>query len=386
MNELFQNLGLEAYAEDPQVRSLAASYLELYRSSPEPQVSVDAKTRCIVFVNDALCRMLGYTREEMVGTPILMFIHPDNRSVSKDTFAQLEEDHLVRDVALDFAHKSGDRIPTLVSSNGILDKEGNVARSNSVIRVLDDQDIAPSSDTVTHLEQQLQASQDQVKKLEELCFQVSSDLREPVRNVQALSRMIRAAAESENPTRMHDYMDHLNKTSNRLAGMVGGLNEWATDGSRASLEAVSLRDICLSVHDDLSAVILESNAVLVVENVPAYKGYRLELRTMMRHLVENAIKFKHPSRLPEIHISAETTQDTLQIWVRDNGQGIAEEHHTHLFDPFYRLPEHHAVVGAGMGLARCKKIMQLHKGSIGVQSKPGIGTAMVLTFPLLEEA
>lgn len=386
MKELFQSLGLEAYAADPQVRNLAMSYLELYRSSPEPQVSVDAKTRCVLFVNDALCDMTGYTREEMVGTPILMFIHPDNRGISKNAFARLEEEHSIRDVHLDFAHKSGRRIRTSVSSNGMVNDAGIMLRSNSVIRLLDSPKNSTSHEDISTLEHELKASQKKAEQLEETTYHVAHDLREPVRNVQALSRMIRTASESSNPTRMNDYMDHLDKTAGRLSDMVSGLFEMSTDGSKSEAETINLNDVCQHVQEDLSVLFLETNAVIIIEPIPTLRGYRLELRSLFQNLIENAIKFKHSARLPEIHISVKSNDETLRIFVRDNGRGIQADHVPHVFDPFYRLPEDQHKPGAGIGLARCRKIMHLHNGSIQLASKPGIGTTLELVFPLNQPA
>ena len=71
------------------------------------------------------------------------------------------------------------------------------------------------------------------------------------------------------------------------------------------------------------------------------------------------------------------------MWVEDNGIGIEHEHVARIFDRFYRVDSSRSEnkSGSGLGLAIVKSIMQLHRGSVSVESEPGKGTKVTLSFP-----
>ena len=95
------------------------------------------------------------------------------------------------------------------------------------------------------------------------------------------------------------------------------------------------------------------------------------------------IKFNKKDAIPKIDISSEKKEDKWQFSVSDNGIGIAREHFEKLFEIFQRLHTNEEYEGNGIGLANCKKIVQLHSGEIWVESIPGKGTKFHFTIPIL---
>jgi two-component system phosphate regulon sensor histidine kinase PhoR len=82
-------------------------------------------------------------------------------------------------------------------------------------------------------------------------------------------------------------------------------------------------------------------------------------------------------------VNWKTGPQEIQLIVSDNGPGIPEEHHARLFERFYRIDRGRSreMGGTGLGLAIVKHIMQSHRGSIEVKSKPGEGTTFICHFP-----
>lgn len=84
----------------------------------------------------------------------------------------------------------------------------------------------------------------------------------------------------------------------------------------------------------------------------------------------------------QIEVRTFSTDDKIKIEVSDNGCGIEAAHLEQIFEPFYRVDKARSREngGSGLGLPFCKRIVALHKGSIEVESKSGVGTKLVLTF------
>jgi signal transduction histidine kinase len=111
------------------------------------------------------------------------------------------------------------------------------------------------------------------------------------------------------------------------------------------------------------------------------------LMTMLwQNLIGNAVKFRREDRAPQVIIDCERgTGDHHGHWifsVADNGIGIAPEFAEKVFVIFQRLHGRDAYTGTGIGLALCKKIVELHGGSIGIHTSDNSGTRFWFTLPI----
>jgi len=95
---------------------------------------------------------------------------------------------------------------------------------------------------------------------------------------------------------------------------------------------------------------------------------------LFQNLISNAIKFQNPDQQPEILISAEEQTEYWIFKVKDNGIGIPQKSKERIFNIFQRLHHKDEYEGTGIGLARCRRIAELHKGNIWVESEEGIGS------------
>ena len=106
----------------------------------------------------------------------------------------------------------------------------------------------------------------------------------------------------------------------------------------------------------------------------------------MRNLISNGIKYIPEGK--EIQVLWEVRDHEVILRVVDNGPGILEEHHSRLFERFYRIDRGRAreTGGTGLGLAIAKHIMQSHGGSIEVKSTPGHGAEFICRFPQVDQS
>ena len=104
------------------------------------------------------------------------------------------------------------------------------------------------------------------------------------------------------------------------------------------------------------------------------------MRQTINNLVSNAIKYSAPDS--SITISLEFENDTLILKVADQGIGIPEADLKHLFEPFHRAGNVGMISGTGLGMVITKELVDLHNGTITVESQIGIGTIFIVSIPL----
>jgi two-component system phosphate regulon sensor histidine kinase PhoR len=109
---------------------------------------------------------------------------------------------------------------------------------------------------------------------------------------------------------------------------------------------------------------------------------RVHLTNIIFNLMDNAIKYSKEQ--PEISIATSNTATALSITISDNGIGIPKDQLSKIFEKFYRVPKGdlHDVKGFGLGLSYVKNMVEMHKGSITVNSKIDEGTKFSINLPL----
>ena len=117
------------------------------------------------------------------------------------------------------------------------------------------------------------------------------------------------------------------------------------------------------------------------DHVPAVMGDKNRLRQVFINIIDNALKYTPASGVIGIQVSYD--DQNLKITISDNGCGIPAEHLPRIKDKFYKANQ--TVRGSGIGLAVADEIMQLHNGSLEIESTEGVGTTVTLTIPVVSE-
>jgi signal transduction histidine kinase len=120
--------------------------------------------------------------------------------------------------------------------------------------------------------------------------------------------------------------------------------------------------------------------VEIEARLPNVYGDTKRLLELVQNLIDNAAKYMGDQPEPRISIGKAGLEDKKTIFfVRDNGIGIATEHHERIFGLFNKLDPN--VEGTGVGLALCKRIVEIHGGRIWVESRPGYGSTFFFSLP-----
>jgi signal transduction histidine kinase len=177
------------------------------------------------------------------------------------------------------------------------------------------------------------------------------------------------------------YLRNAESTVSNMNGLIARLLAYSgLDEDELLRESVDLNTVFTQVVDDLGALIAESDAAVTADRLPQVEADRYLLGEVLQNLVENAIKYAHPDRRPEVHVSAAERPHGWRVMVKDNGPGIDPERIDTIFAPRTRLRAGDSVRGTGLGLATCRKIVNLHRGTIGAM--PGHpGSIFWFTLP-----
>ncbi len=218
------------------------------------------------------------------------------------------------------------------------------------------------------------------KELEQFAYVASHDLQEPLRTISSFVGVFEQQYKGKIDDKADKYLNYIVQSSSRMKVLITDLLEYSRIGNKKELAQVDCNVVLKEVLDDLSVAISEANAHITAGQLPVITGYPTEIKQLFQNLVFNAIKFRKKDTAPWITVSAKKDGDFWKFEFGDNGIGIAPEHHNRIFIIFQRLHTRNEYPGSGIGLSHCKKIVELHKGKIWLESEPGTGTTFYFTI------
>lgn len=260
----------------------------------------------------------------------------------------------------------------------------------------------------------------------ELLGTVSHELRSPLTAIKGYAGTLLRYGQRISREEQHEFLTAINDASNRLEVVIDRLLEIAQleTGTismhytqidlmhliREAIVAVEQRLGRTSPDERESANGKQTTFTLYIEEYydqSAYNGLliqadRQRLREVLDNLLENAIMYspEHgvvevgvrtlagPEQDPSPHaeLAAVPGRPLVEIWVRDHGIGIPPEHLEHVFERFYRADTRltREANGLGLGLAICKRIVEMHDGTIWADSRIGEGSTFHVLLPIHE--
>lgn len=220
-----------------------------------------------------------------------------------------------------------------------------------------------------------------LKEIEQFTFIASHDLQEPLLTLINCASLIQEEYAGKLDEDGNMSIDYITRAATRMRSLVKGLLDYALLGKEGVMSMVDCNKIVTEVLRDMAYLIAVHHAVVTIQELPTLYGFAAEVRLLFQNLIANAIKFQQKDSKPEITISAESREKDYVFKVADNGIGIREKDRENIFILFRRMHNRNEYGGTGIGLAHCKKIIELHGGRIWVESAPGTGSVFLFTIP-----
>ena len=247
-------------------------------------------------------------------------------------------------------------------------------RADELIIIQDDLDILREKEILAN---QLSVAN---KELEQFSYLASHDLQEPLRTISNYIKVFEEDYSENLDETAHKYLSSVNMAANRMSQLIQSLLEYSVFGRNRKLISVDCAQLVGNVIRDLNQLMKTSGAVVEVGDMPTLKLYEIEVHALFQNLITNAIKFQDKNRKPKIKIRAEEIDDVWTFSISDNGIGIESKYFERIFQIFQFLNPRSSFEGTGIGLAYCKKIVELHSGKIWVKSTLGKGTTFYFTL------
>jgi len=251
---------------------------------------------------------------------------------------------------------------------------------SSRITVNNDDEIGKLSATLNRMFQRLE---DAFVREKQFTADASHELRTPLSIIQGEAEL--ALQKPRNDEEYQMALESILKETKHMSSVTQRLLFLARDSGNQQLllEDVDLKLLLEDIVQD-AEVLCQGKEILIqftALSSQKIRGDKILLRELFLNLVDNAVRYTPPKG--KISILYEERGESACISVKDTGIGIPKEHLSHLFERFYRAERTRSrgTGGAGLGLAICKKIVELHAGKIDVESEEGKGSIFTVCLP-----
>lgn len=205
-------------------------------------------------------------------------------------------------------------------------------------------------------------------RLEEYIYLTSHNLQEPLKAIYSIANILSEQYKNKFDKQGNELLNHLKLKSKKMSEMIKVLLDYNVIGKDSVIEITDLNTILEQVYMNLQDERIETDATISWSKLPTIHCMPYEIKTLFYNLISNAIKFSKENTKPIISIDFKEEEKNWLFWVKDNGIGLSVEIQEKVFKIFQKGNEVNKYSGDGVGLALCKKIVELHKGKIWVES------------------
>ena len=352
-------------------------------------VAIDANQK-VSLINQAGCKLLGYTEKEIIGENWFdTFIPLLTRDNIKEVFAKL-----IR----------GDAAPVEYFENSVLARSGEeriILWHNTVLR--DDKGnvtgILSSGEDITErrqaeekirklnveLEQRVRDRTVQLeaanKELEAFSYSVSHDLRAPLRSIDGFSRIILEDYGDKIDDILKNYLERLCKGAQHMGLLIDDLLKLSqVTRSEFHYESIDLSGMVGEIVETLRQDNPERTVDVVIQEGINVKGDPYLIKIAMENLLNNAWKFTGKGAHPRVVFGVTIKDGETIYFIKDNGAGFDMTYAGKLFGAFQRLHTIEEFPGTGVGLATVRRIINRHGGRIWAEGEAGKGATFWFTL------
>ena len=217
-------------------------------------------------------------------------------------------------------------------------------------------------------------------EIEQFAYIASHDLQEPLRTIINYTGLFNKRYQGKLDENADKFLAAIIGATSRMQSLIRDLLDYSRIEKGTAKAEVDCNLLLKEISDDLAVSLTDSGTKIIADDLPVISGYVSGVKSLFQNLISNAIKFKRNGVAPVIKITAESKETEWLFVISDNGIGIKKEFYNKLFIIFQRLHNKEEYPGTGIGLAQCKKIVELHGGEIRVESEYGKGSNFYFTI------
>jgi PAS domain S-box-containing protein len=381
------NKSLERRAQESETR-----YQQIVELAEEGIWVVDSEAKT-TYVNHAMARMLGYTETEMLERSFFDFIDETEYQTANAHFERRKQG-LSEKQEFKLKAKDGKSVWTYMATSPVLDEQGKILWSCALVYDITERKQA---------EEQLQQSTERIslanaelaratRLKDEFMASMSHELRTPLNAILGLAEALQEEVYGSLTDRQHKSLRTIEQSGKHLLDLITDildLSKIESGKMELQIAPISLNRLCES-----SLTFVKQQAQKKKINLSTKISADLEtievderrIRQVLINLLNNAVKFTPEGGEVSLEITTNSEEGILQITVIDTGIGIAPENLDKLFKPFMQLDSSlsRRYAGTGLGLALVRRIVELHGGSIALESELGKGSTFTVTLPWKE--
>jgi signal transduction histidine kinase len=356
---------------------------DLYQNAPFGYLTINAHG-LIVNANKTLLQWLHFEREDLIHSKTLMELLGVGDRIFYETHLVplLQMNGEIAEVNVTIKGGQNKSFPALINGKRISNFEDaslyyrfcilNISqRKQFEMELLEER---------KKVEQALIRLKEVNEKLEQFAYIASHDLQAPLNTIIGMFSLLERKGYITPEFEQTQYYQFIRLNITKMKQLISGLLEFSKiDSAEIQLETVDLNKVCQEAIQSLHAEIQKNEAQFKLQDLPQVNGERMLLFRLFQNLFSNALKFRSEEP-PEIHVSCDIKDDELYIRVSDNGIGIDPKQSEQIFGFMKRLHTYDAIPGTGIGLAACKRIVEMHGGTIGVESAPNQGSTFFFTL------
>jgi len=376
---------IKSYEE---LKEAEEKYRDLFVNAEDPMYTLDTEGY-FQTINKAGLKILGCTKEEVIGTHISKWLTPESLVVSQEVLKkQISGENMDYPVSVEVICKNKERRWGEIRTRYI--KYGNritgvhgIARDVTEKKRLEMQLKDYNEKLARSCEELIEA--DRIKT--EFVSKITHELLTPLTSIKGFTELLREEMSGDMNDGQKRKMDIIYRNTEKLIGLIKELIDVAhLEKNKFGLHfgLVSLNDIIARSINDIDQQAKEKDISIIrnIKKLPAIWGDEGRLSHVMTNLLNNAIKFT-PSK-GTVTIKAVEDAKDIKISVTDTGIGIPEDKLMRIFEKFYQIDgsSNRRYGGAGLGLSICKSIIENHYGSIWADST-GCGSTFNIVLPKL---
>lgn len=325
----------------------------------------------ILLANQGFCDISGYSMNELVGKKAADLILTDDSKEVFDLNMNRREEGISDSYEVKATSKSGEVRNWLISGAPNYNVNGELIGSIGIHL-----DITQQKNLEKQKEELLKSLEKQNEQLNEYAHIVSHDLKSPLRSISALLSWTKEDFAEKiggesliNLNLMEDKVEKMDK----LIGDI--LNYSSIEDQGMNNNDVNVNEVVERIIDTI--FIPDHIKVLIKRKLPTVKADPTRLQQLFQNLMSNAINYIDKEK-GLVEVDFEDTKDFYVFSIKDNGVGIPKEYHEKIFKIFNTLGGFEK--STGIGLSIVKKVVELYKGEIWLESEVGVGTTFFFSI------